>query len=267
MTFDLNYLFGSIFDINKMSTESKHDSDSNRSDNINLLRLPKNNSFRGIRASDAMRMVSDLDVEHSIGDDSKVWTIDMCKYLAILSYECIKMAWLHDTDAKQFNTQDKYLTAISSLASVISSLTVTSIMSFFDDDEPMFYIMTGLTIFLNLLVTLVNTWRYIFNYTLRVIEHCDKANKYMSLHRRVTGQFVLPLEQRYSAKTLMEYTKERIAELEREQPFNTPTTSKRWDLKRINFIDDIFTMPEELRGEYNGKLKDLFSKRHSSINP
>jgi hypothetical protein len=234
------------------------DNNSDSLDRANLLDIPKNSNLRGCTDPKVMYMVSDVDIERSIGDESKVWTVDMAKYLAILSYECNKMAWLHDQDGKTFNSQDKYLIAVSSLASVVSSLTVTSIMSFFDNDEPMFYIMTIVTIALNLLVTLVNTWRYIFNYTLRVIEHCDKSNKYMALHRKVVSQFVLPLSERYSARVLMDYTKERMAELEREQPFNTKNTINRWGRARVSYMNDIFVMPEELRGEYDKDLKELF---------
>lgn len=206
----------------------------------------KNDNHRS-SANHAIYMVSDLDIEHSVADECKIWTLDMAKFLSILSYKCAKMFWVHDQDAQHFHHKDKLLTATSSLASVCSSLTVTAIMGFFDTNSVAFYILTSATIALNLLVTLINTWRYIFNYTIRVLEHNDKANKYIRLHRKISCQFALPLEERYSAKTLMDYTSERMAELEREQPFNRGVTISRWSIDRINFFYDSFVMPEELR--------------------
>lgn len=190
--------------------------------------------------------VSDFDVEQSIGHDSKNWTYEMSHYLAILSYKCVQNFWIHDQDANHFHKLDKKMTSYSSLASVVSSLTITAVMGLFEDNEVVFFILTGTTIVLNLIVTLINTWAYIYDYTSRVLAHSDKAAKYHKLHRKITSQFVLPLSERYSAKTLMEYVNERMGELEREQPFNRSTTAKRWSTKRVDFFDELFTLPREL---------------------
>jgi hypothetical protein len=191
---------------------------------------------------------SEAQVEQSIGHAEKNWTLELSNYLAILSYKCARMAWLHDEDAQHFHYLDKVLTASSSLASVISSLTITAVMGLFEKNKIVFYTLTASTIILNLFVTLINTWTYIYDYTSRVLSHSDKQNKYQRLHRKITSQFVLPLEERYSAKTLMEYTTERMAELEREQPFNRSSTNKRWSSSRIDFFDQLFTYPSELHG-------------------
>lgn len=177
----------------------------------------------------------------------KIWTEDMTMTLSLCSYNCFKNYWLHDKDAKYYHQLDMTYTSISSLLSVFSSLMITSLMGFFEEGEIVFYILCGISILANLLITMLNTLSYIYNYTRKVVEHSETANKYFQLHRKITTQFSLPPEFRYSAKILLEYVIERMDELERERPFNVEKHELLWGDAKSKFRNELYSLPQESR--------------------
>lgn len=195
---------------------------------------------------------------------NKFWTPEMAGILSIMSYNSLKNWWINNEDANYYNLTDQYLTSISSLLTVCSSLTVTAILGMFDENQLVFYVFSGITIVLNLLVTLINTWKYIHNYTKKIHEHSDKANKYNELHRKITSQFAMPLSQRYSAIVLLDFTIARLAELDREKPFTREVTSKKWDSVEFNFVDEIFKAPSELSDKCGPNFFVKVKKQHDS---
>lgn len=200
----------------------------------------------------------------NIPEANKHWTPEMAGILSIMSYNSLKNWWINEQDANHYNLTDQYLTSISSLLTVCSSLTVTAILGLFDEDKIMFYVCSLIAIVLNLLVTLINTWKYIHNYTKKIHEHLDKANKYNELHRKITSQFAMPLSQRYSSIILLDFTMNRLAELDREKPFMREITSKKWEKVEFHFVSELFKAPAELADKCGPDFFVNVKKQHES---
>lgn len=185
----------------------------------------------------------------------KNWSLQLARRLRYYSYESAGLAWQHDRDAQFYNSLNVKLTLWATLISSFSAVAVTGIMSLVNNNSLIgFYILSSITIVLNLTVAMLNAWKYVNNYVFKIIEHSEKSAKFGKLHRKIKNQFSSPLINRYDGKTLLEYTSDRFSELDREKPFIRKTTTVSWEkkTKKRNYLyDDLLALPYEFNNNTN----------------
>lgn len=200
----------------------------------------------------------DLNFHLNPNHDNKVWTKQLSERLREISFESAGFAFMHDKDAIYYNKMNINLTIAATLLSTISAVAIASIISLLDDkDKIIFYIMTSITILINLLTACINAFKYINNYVFKIIEHSEKSAKFGELHRKISNQFALPLEHRYNGKTFLEYTESRFSELDREKPFIRNSTILKWEKKskeRPHIHENLITLPNEFNPNDNSNI-------------
>lgn len=194
----------------------------------------------------------DHHLECSIKNAKKTWTLPLVERLSYYSDECEALSFQHDVDAKYYHNLNVTLTLWSTSVSTVSAIAVTGIMSLINSDDLLaFYILTSVTIALNLVTALLNAWIHICDYVYKVFEHSDKSAKFSQLHRKIKNQFSIPISKRYDGKTLLDYTAERFSELDREKPFIRKATIKLWQITNEKNRNELFGLPPELIKDNN----------------
>lgn len=167
-------------------------------------------------------------IEHDVHEKS--WTVGLVEHLKTYRQESIAYSWQHDVDSQYFNGIDVMLNLIATFFSIFSAIAITGILSLFDEEgkQVFFYTLSIMAIFVNLLVSVINAWRQVNNYTYKILEHGEKAAKFGDLERSIGDQFSVELKDRYNGKLFLTYISNRFSELDREKPFIRKTTAAEW---------------------------------------
>jgi len=216
---------------------------------------------------------SEEDILITKSKPTKRWGFDIVCKLKDYAFQAAGSSWVHGEDAAYYNSVDKKITITSMILTGIA-IALSSLALFVESKdttvkEVFFYIFLISVIILNLVDFILKGYQKIKNFVYKIAENSEKSSKFGDLFRKITDQFVMDPEDREDAITLMEYTRSRFNELEREKPFTRVVTRKLWEehLKSIKTSEDyenIIKLPQEFR-LVNGQIVELKNKDETII--
>lgn len=187
--------------------------------------------------------------------NGKNWDMTLSKRLRQYAFESYKMMWMTGEDSAKLDALSQNISFATILLSVIATIAIAGLLAIVDKNQVQWlnYLLVCIGIVLNLFMAILNGYKSAYNLDQVVKIQNDKSVKYGEMYRHIQDQFYLQKENRYDAKMLIEFVRERINELNRECLTISAETSTKWEVfvpkdanDNIDY-DQILPLPSELR--------------------
>jgi len=155
--------------------------------------------------------------------------VNMLLELKDYAIKSLGYSWMNDKDANYYNGVNSQIVLFSTILSVLSAVFIAGFITQFEGSRTTSLILGIISILFNVVISILQSYRMINNFDMKITRNLDKASKFGRLFRHIKLQFVLPESEKEKSEDLLRNVMERFNEYDSENPFLRSESVTSWE--------------------------------------